>query len=133
MSILLNIIHTVQDVLLLDGILVQSDLIDGGQMLSECSLHQMFWYLWYVSHVPQQLEDGLNWLHLLGVDGLLSNLPNEEQQLLPDPIIGLEPLILDKFVQKLELLQTKLARSGSYNAVDVILDILPLKYQTFSC
>ena len=104
MSILLNIIHTVQDVLLLDGIFVQSDLIDGSQVLSEGSLHQMFRDLWYVGHVPQQLQDRLHWLHLLRVDGLFSNLPYEQQQLLSDPVIGLKPLILDQFVEKLELL-----------------------------
>ena len=104
MSILLNIIHTIQNVLLLDSIFVKSDLIDGSQVLSKCSLHQMFWNLWYVGHVPQQLQDGLYWLHLLRVDGLFSNLPYEQQQLLSDPVIGLEPLILDQFVEKLELL-----------------------------
>ena len=55
---------------------------------------------------------------------------NQEEQFLSDPVVGLQPFILDKFVEKLELLETKFAGGGCNDAVDIILHILSLKYKT---
>ena len=108
------------------SIFVESHFINGRQVLREGSLHQVLWYLRYVCHVPEEQQDCLHRLHLLGIDCLLPDLADEEQKLLPDPVIGLHPLLLDQLVQELELGVAEFARRGSDDAVDIILDIFPL-------
>ena len=96
-------------------------------MLGEGSLYyQMLGDLGDVGHVPEQRQDGLHRLHLLRVDRLLSDLTNEEQKLLPDPVIRLHPLLLDQLVQQLKLGVAELAGRGRDDAVYIVLDILTL-------
>ena len=59
-----------------------------------------------MSVVPQQFEDGLDGLDLLG---LSAHLAGQHQKLLPQPVVALAPLLLDQTRDVFNLTQ---ARSG---------------------
>ena len=70
-----------------------------------------------MSVVPQQFEDGLDGLDLLG---LSAHLTGQHQKLLPQPVVALAPLLLDQTRDVFNLTQAELRSCPSDDVENVV-------------